>query len=159
MNRRTSIVKLKSDMEKQLRERIKNLKRLPDVLRWSPIVPMDEQTAWTASATDGPNVIGVYRFIYGPTERIMYVGEGRIKQRKNTHVKVYRNHGKSCTDRRLLWRTDSIAAGKMYEYDPDISNWYFSWVETGCKRLAEWLEDKEIKRLKPEFNDLSKTKK
>jgi len=113
---------------------------------------------------------GVYFIIYAPHAKynfstwsvdlgddaeIMYVGQGNISQRKAVHLQIFRNKGNPkmfSKNSVVTSQVDSVAARKMYQHDPDLRNWRFSYI-LAEKNWSPLLEHYYIDNLKPKFND------
>mgnify|MGYP001172214044 FL=1 len=103
--------------------------------------------------SEGTCGIGVYKIYHKDwiAEDVpLYIGQGNVSARKNRHASVFKNKGKI-----LASGGDSHAAKKMYAYDTDINNWYFSFCIVGNKSVASEYEDLLIKSQEPEFNNPS----
>jgi len=129
------------------------------------------QRIWRSLSKTYPAGIGVYFIIhcnkdvdffeeqhifkYKENVKIMYIGQGQITGRKSIHLRIYKNKGKPCVwenGDKITSSVDSVAGRKMYEYDSNIDNWYFSYITTG-KDWSPIIENYFINELKPEFND------
>jgi len=95
--------------------------------------------------------IGVYRIIYKPTMVVMYIGCGRIVNRKTRHRDVHGNGGKPILH--LNSSSSSQAGIHMYKHDKDINNWLFQWCDVGSVGLSEIYELKLQQEEKPQFNN------
>ena len=96
--------------------------------------------------------LGIYKIIYGPTDEVMYIGQGIISGRKSKHIMVFRNKGEPIVRGPGKANTDSPAARKMYNFDDNIDNWLFSFCIVDNKALCQRYEDCLIKNEDPEFN-------
>lgn len=104
----------------------------------------------TVNMNDEQNI-----FTDDPNVKIMYIGQGKITGRKFNHLQIFKNNGKPCiweTNNKITSSVDSVAGRKMYEYDSNINNWYFSYITTG-KEWSPIMENYFINELKPQFND------
>ena len=86
-----------------------------------------EPAALTSKVKPGPRGftmqgLGVYNIIYGPTEIVMYTGQGVVSHRKSAHKMIFKNEGKVIVHAGGT-RTDSPVARKMFDYDPNLDNW------------------------------------
>ena len=94
--------------------------------------------------------VGVYKIYHRDwiTEDVpLYIGQGNVSSRKGRHVLVFKNKGKM-----LPCGSNSHAAKKMYAYDTDIENWFFSFCIIGNKSVASEYEKQLITNEEPEFN-------
>lgn len=109
------------------------------------------------------NATGVYMIIHSTdsckTQKIYYVGQGNIAQRKKVHKGVFLNEGapllfkNDLTDpNRVTSTSDSVIARKMYKKDTNMSHWYFTYISCP-KDWANNLEEEIITFIKPEGND------
>jgi len=91
----------------------------------------------------------------GADAEIMYVGQGNISQRKAIHLQIFRNNGNPKVFFKndvITSQVDSVAARKMYQHDPNLRNWRFSYI-LAEKNWSPLLEKYYIDNLKPKFND------
>jgi hypothetical protein len=96
------------------------------------------------------NTIGVYAFIYKPTNEIVYIGYSKnISNRKAKHLTSFRVGGASVNEKSYF---KSILGVKMFEFDPNIENYSFKYMSVGDEILAKVIEDKLISNYKPKFN-------
>jgi hypothetical protein len=108
------------------------------------------------------DIRGVYKLIYLPDDRIMYIGEGNIKQRIVQHKRIFNNSGnkKIYTSKKggVQTQVDSAAGRRMWEYDDNLSNWGVSYLKLDLPSLKE-VEDTLILKYNPEFNRIIRDKK
>ena len=93
---------------------------------------------------------GVYKIYHKEQDEPMVIGEGVVAGRKSRHVSVFKNKGVAIAHSGGSSSPCSTAT-KMYQYDSDIDNWFFSWCELP-KAISTKYETVLIKKLKPEFN-------
>jgi len=94
---------------------------------------------------------GVYKIFHAKDfSKAMVIGEGVVAGRKSRHVSVFKNKGISIPHEGGSSSPCSTAS-KMYQYDSNIDNWYFSWCELP-KSISTKYEATLIKVLKPAFN-------
>jgi len=75
----------------------------------------------------------------GADAEIMYVGQGNISQRKAIHLQIFRNNGNPKVFFKndvITSQVDSVAARKMYQHDPNLRNWRFSYILAEKKLVA-----------------------
>ena len=113
---------------------------------WSTPIKFSERMAM------GSNGIGLYKIIHKDGMITMYVGQGSVSARKNTHLRVFKNKGKMIKYGASTW-TKSEAASKMYEYDTDIENWFFSFCVLYDKAVSQEYEKILIEAEEPIFNN------
>ena len=97
--------------------------------------------------------VGVYKIYHRDwiAEDVpLYIGQGNVSNRKTRHASVFKNKGKI-----LDSGGDSHAAKKMYAYDTDIENWFFSFCVLHDKAVSQEYEKILIENEEPEFNNLS----
>ena len=113
---------------------------------WSEIKPI-------TNSTISHGKIGVYKIIhkeYG----VMYIGQGNIGNRKSRHLGVFRNDGKDLIS--VGGHVSPSQAGKkMYAFDKNIDNWYFSYIVLDSKKVSTEYETLLTILEEPEFNNLS----
>jgi hypothetical protein len=108
--------------------------------------------------TYAPNAkfdFNLYQLDLGKDAEIMYVGQGNISQRKAIHTQIFRNKGNPKVyykNNKISSQSDSVVARKMYQHDPAIRNWRFSYI-LAEKSWAPTLENYYIQELNPVFND------
>ena len=112
---------------------------------WSTPIKFSERMAM------GSNGIGLYKIIHKDGMITMYVGQGRISARRGCHKLVFKNKGKIIIGKTNSW-TKSEAASKMYEYDTDIENWFFSFCVLHDKAVSKEYETILIDTEEPLFN-------
>ncbi len=112
---------------------------------WSTPIKFSERMAM------GSNGIGLYKIIHKDGMITMYVGQGGVGARKNTHMRFFKNKGKMIKYGASTW-TKSEAASKMYEYDTDIENWFFSFCVLHDKAVSKEYETILIDTEEPLFN-------
>ena len=143
--------KIINSLKEEAKNTINFIERLPKFSpEWTEPVPISKRIRIGQNA----GLPGVYRIIYKPTGKVMSVGQGvKVSARKACHTNVFRNKGVAL-EHNGSYVTDSPVARKMFEYDSNIDNWYFSFVtfkESWMARIYEkYLQHKII----PEFNDL-----
>ena len=96
---------------------------------------------------------GVY--IISHHGKVMYVGMGNLKGRRNIHIKVFKNDGKPHVYNST---TDSPCARKMFNHDPQIDNWKFSYlvvdptIDRGVRDgVMKEMEKRLVEEFKPPF--------
>lgn len=104
---------------------------------WTEYTPINN----TMSRT---NVNGVYKILYAPDNTVYYIGQGKIGPRKTTHSSAFREGVKDSEIGKV--------SRMMYEKDPNISNWLFSFCDAHEKRIASQYESRLIAIENPEFN-------
>ena len=117
---------------------------------WSTPATISEAIKW------GSGGIGVYKIYHKDwiaEDVASYIGQGVISNRKSTHASVFRNKGKAIPCKSS--NSHSEAASKMYEYDTDIENWFFSFCVFDNKPVASEYEKILIKNEEPLFNNLA----
>ena len=115
-----------------------------------------EPAALTSKVKPGPRGftmqgLGVYNIIYGPTEIVMYTGQGVVSHRKSAHKMIFKNEGKVIVHGGGT-RTDSPVARKMFDYDPNLDNWLHQYCLIDNKQLCAAYETELIDQMSPEFN-------
>ena len=95
--------------------------------------------------------IGLYKIIHKDGMITMYVGQGGVGARKNTHMRVFKNKGKMIKYGNTTW-TKSEAASQMYEFDENIDNWLFSFCVIHNKSVSKEYEKLLIEAEEPLFN-------
>ena len=115
-----------------------------------------EPAALTSKVKPGPRGftmqgLGVYNIIYGPTEIVMYTGQGVVSHRKSAHKMIFKNEGKVIVHAGGT-RTDSPVARKMFDYDPNLDNWLHQYCLIDNKELCAAYELELINEMSPEFN-------
>ena len=129
-------------------EELENLKKLADFKPiWTTAEPF-------ATVRIGSKSIGVYRIIYRPTGETKSIGEGNISQRRSRHKGCFLNGGEDMVSANGHV-SPSQTAKKMYNYDPNINNWLFSFCVVNVKAVSTAYETELIKDEEPEFNLLS----
>ena len=114
---------------------------------WSTPIKLSERIKW------GSGGIGVYKIYHKDwiaEDVALYIGQGSVSDRKSTHALVFRNKGKAVPCKHS--DTKSPVASKMYEYDTDIENWFFSFCVFDNKPVASEYEKILIETEEPEFN-------
>lgn len=94
---------------------------------------------------------GVYKIIHNPTNKVVYIGQGNLMQRRTLHKKVFNNRGNT-----LVYENSSVdspAARKMYLHDDNLANWSFQCFVCD-KETAKRFEEELQYELEPAFNDL-----
>ena len=117
---------------------------------WSTPIKLSE------TIKPGSGGIGVYKIYHRDwiaEDVALYIGQGVISGRKGTHASVFRNKGKAIPCKNS--NSHSEAAEKMYEYDTDIENWFFSFCVLHDKAVSQEYEKILIETEEPEFNNLS----
>ena len=147
-----------------LQKSIDNIKTNAKVLPpWSKPEPFKE------SLTGATSKMGVYKIFHCDRDAneleawqtgyelddltLMSIGCGIIANRKGRHKAIFLNDGKPTTS--AVSASSSQTATKMYNHDPNLDNWYFSWCDVGNKELSHEYESVLIHQLKPKFNDIS----
>ena len=116
-------------------------------------IPVWSEPEPITSAKVPSKTIGVYKIIYKPTGKVMSIGQGNVGNRKGRHKSVFLNSGKDITHGGGT-TSGSVTAQKMFKYDSNIDNWYFSWCDVKEKTLASQYEAELQQNLLPEFNPL-----
>tara|TARA_R110002012_G_scaffold69495_3_gene179926 strand:+ start:1142 stop:1588 length:447 start_codon:yes stop_codon:yes gene_type:complete len=93
---------------------------------------------------------GVYKIYHKEQDEPMVIGEGVLVRRKGRHVSVFNNKGIAIAHSGGSSSPCSTAT-KMYQYDSNIDNWFFSWCELP-KTISTKYETILIRKLKPKFN-------
>ena len=117
---------------------------------WSTPIKLSERIK------QGSGGIGVYKIYHKDwiaEDVALYIGQGSVSDRKSTHALVFRNKGKAVPCKHS--DTKSPVASKMYEYDTDIENWFFSFCVFDNKPVASEYEKILIKNEEPLFNNLA----
>jgi hypothetical protein len=120
---------------------------------WSETRPMQERLSISGSIG---GKIGVYKIIHKDHEEysVMYIGQGNIGNRKGRHLSVFRNDGKDIVSPNGHV-SPSQAGKKMYAFDDNIDNWYFSCIILDNKKVSTEYEKLLTILEEPEFNNLS----
>ena len=116
------------------------------VPEWSEAVPIEK-----AKVKGG---LGVYRMIYGPTKEVMSIGQGHVGQRKSRHLGVFRNGGVDMVSPNGHV-SPSQTGKKMFAFDSNIDNWYFSYCLVPNKSICAEYELQLQFEFEPQFNELS----
>ena len=114
---------------------------------WSTPAKISEAIKW------GSGGIGVYKIYHKDwiaEDVALYIGQGNISDRKSTHAFIFRNKGKPVPCKHS--DTKSPVASKMYEYDTDIENWFFSFCVLHDKAVSKEYETILIDTEEPLFN-------
>ena len=93
---------------------------------------------------------GVYRIIYKPSGKTLSIGQGNLEERRQRHKSVFLNNGEDVVSP-AGHVSPSQTAKKMFRYDTNLNNWYFSFCFI-VKSLCETYEKILVKDEKPEFN-------
>ena len=140
---------IKSILNK-IEEETKELESLKGMVsknyEWSETKPITEVSVPTSR-------IGVYKIIheeYG----VMYIGQGNVGQRKSRHLGVFRNDGKDIVSSGGHV-SPSQAGKKMYAFDNNIDNWYFTYIILDNKKVSTEYETLLTNLEEPQFNNLS----
>ncbi len=115
---------------------------------WSTPIKLSERIK------QGSGGIGVYKIYHKDwiaEDVALYIGQGVISGRKGTHALVFRNKGKAIPCKNS--NSHSEAASKMYEYDTDIENWFFSFCVLHDKAVSQEYEKILIEAEEPIFNN------
>jgi hypothetical protein len=99
------------------------------------------------------NVIGVYKIIHMPTDKVMSVGQGVVSSRRGRHVSVFKNKGIDIVSDSGA-TSPSTTGRHMYRFDSVLSNWWFSWCSIPDKFLVKCYEELLQKELNPQFNSI-----
>jgi hypothetical protein len=97
--------------------------------------------------------IGVY-IIRHKSYGILYIGSGNIEQRRAQHIRIFKNGGKPqlyTSGKGNISKVDSACGQKMYELDPNESNWTMQWMLVD-REIMEDIEMGLIKKYNPRFN-------
>ncbi len=119
----------------------KVIENLIDVgVDWSGRIPLSNKCNGSGIGTSR----GVYKVMdsYG---HVVYYGEGKITQRIVVCCRVFLNKGE------MIGGNQYPAAKKMYQENPDISNWFFSYFIVD-KQIGKGLEKFLIDQDSPRFN-------
>jgi len=99
---------------------------------------------------------GVYKIIHSPTQKVMYIGQGNVLNRRSTHNQVFKNNGQTVIFKnasgKVTSSTDSPAGRKMFAFDNNIENWEFHFC-SAPKHIAQQLEEQLHAIYQPEFCD------
>lgn len=99
---------------------------------------------------------GIYVKVHKPTDTSVYVGQGNPMNRRATHKSIFKNNGDTLVytneEGKVTSSVDSPAARKMYNFDPDISNWATK-IAIMPKPIAAKMEPLVQQELDTEFND------
>lgn len=120
-------------------------------------VAFHSQTPISKSIPSKPT--GVY-VISHRTYGIKYIGSGNIEERRAQHTRIFKNDGNPKLYVSSKGNTSKVSSGcgwKMYELDPELSNWMIQWVPIDSE-LMEGLEMAMIKKYNPSFNIRKKSK-
>ena len=100
-----------------------------------------------------PQGIGVYKISHADLG-IAYIGQGNVNNRKYRHLSVFKNDGKDIVS--INGHVSPSQAGKkMYAYDSNLENWFFSYCITGNKDVAVEYEKLLTEDIEPAFNNLA----
>jgi|10_taG_2_1085330.scaffolds.fasta_scaffold25364_2 hypothetical protein len=133
------------------REQIK--KSLEELSRLEKKVPYFSEPFPIKDIRISGKPIGVYKIFHEKDMNIMSIGQGNIKGRLIRHLGVFRNKGQDIRHEGGS-TSSSITAQKMYKYDSDLNNWYFSWCDVKEKGLASEFESELQHQYRPPFNAL-----
>jgi hypothetical protein len=122
---------------------------------WSDIILVEDRLVGATKR------IGVYRFLYKPlyeeTNDIetstKYIGAAsNVGSRRSSHKRVFENKGKAIhAPGGTVFH--SPAGQRMYEFDTNLNNWLYSWIEIDDIDFAKAYEAKLINDENPEFNN------
>ena len=139
---RQSVMNKVEELAKSL-EHTKSLINLEP--QWSNPVKISE-----AITTKG---IGVYKISHADLD-IAYIGQGNVSSRRYRHLGVFKNNGKDMVS--INGHVSPSQAGKkMYAYDSNLENWFFSYCIIGSKVVAVEYEKLLAEDIEPAFNNLS----
>ena len=138
-------------IEKQVKELEQSKLLINHNPEWFTIKFTEKMPGVKGNSIDG---IGVYKIMHKDDMITMYVGQGRISARRGCHKLVFKNKGKIIIGKTNSW-TKSEAASKMYEYDTDIENWFFSFCVLHDKAVSQEYEKILIEDEEPLFNNLA----
>ena len=94
--------------------------------------------------------IGVYKITHKEFG-VAYIGHGNVSSRKSRHLSVFKNNGKDLvSDNGNI--SPSQAGKKMYEFDKNIENWFFSYCVLHDKAVSKEYEKVLIEAEEPLFN-------
>jgi hypothetical protein len=99
-------------------EQLKNME-----YHWSNLIPFE------SGLYPKSNTLGVYGIFYIPDGRFLYFGQGIMRQRLINHASPFFGTG-----------TKSEIGRKMYDHDPNLANWSFSYVTINSKSVAKEYE-------------------
>ena len=133
------------------REEIKN--SLVELSKLEKKVPYFSEPFPIKSVRISGAPIGVYKIFHKEDMSIMSIGQGNISGRLSRHLSVFKNKGQDIRHKGGS-TSSSITAQKMYKYDSDLNNWYFSWCEVKEKGLASEFESELQSLYRPPFNAL-----
>lgn len=116
-------------------DRLRQRKMFPP--KWTDYQPIGDPMT-------GTNVNGVYKILYKPEERVYYIGQGKIGARKTAHNAAFREG--------VAENEIGKVSRCMYEKDPNMDNWHFSFCDAYEKSIASQYEARLIALEDPEFN-------
>ncbi len=98
------------------------------------------------------NTIGLYRIIYKPTGKTLYIGRSKsVGNRLGRHRLIFVNKGKD--KKNPGGTTNPSAVGQnMYKFDTYRRHWMFSWCGVEPNRLTKKYEKKLLDKEQPLFN-------
>lgn len=99
---------------------------------------------------------GVYKITHTPTQKVMYIGQGNVLNRRSAHNQVFKNKGETVIFKdasgKVTSSIDSPAGRKMFAFDNNIENWEFH-ICSAPKHIAQQLEEQLHAIYEPEFCD------
>jgi hypothetical protein len=113
---------------------------------FSPIQPITH--------TVKSNIRGIYYIVHIPTNKIMYIGQGKINERRIQHKRIFNNGGEKLTyvsKKGMASIVDSPASRKMQNHDTNLTHWGICWIHMGIGYLKP-IEDRLIDIYNPPFN-------
>lgn len=105
------------------------------------------------TSTIPKDIRGVYTIIYLPDNKVVYVGEGTIRDRVRQHKRIFKNMGKP--EEFKFTKVDSAVGRKMWDNDPNLYNWGVSYIKLNLLSLKR-IENKLIIKYNSEFNRKTK---
>jgi hypothetical protein len=100
---------------------------------------------------------GIYYIVHIPTNNVMYIGQGKINERRIQHKRIFDNGGEKITyvsGKGMVSTVDSPAGRKMRDYDRNLDNWGICYVDMDVQSLKP-IEDRLINIYNPPFNRVS----
>ena len=146
----------KKAVEIQINESLKTIEELENIPNpiWIEPFPLSGTSSVPLTySVSGKQVkkSGVYKIYHWDNLEVpMAIGQGGISDRLNRHRLVFRNEGVA-----MVYKggtsSSCATASKMYQYDSNLDNWYFSWCSLPRNIISSY-EKVLIKELKPKLN-------
>lgn len=131
-----------------LTEQLESAKKLLNFRpEWSAPAPINKIKIKT-------NALGVYKIIHKPSNQVMSIGQGIVSSRRGRHLSVLRNNGQDVVSEKGHV-SPSQTGKKMYIFDSDENNWYFTYCLVPNKHVCEEYEAQLQISENPVFNNLS----